>query len=259
MKKLVVGNWKMYPTLPDSIVLATTLRHALQDISGVEVAIAPPTPWLLPISEAWKHKLPHLRLAAQNIWPDDQGAYTGEVSAYMLKNIVSYAIVGHSERRRYGNEDNELVGEKIQSCLRWGITPILCVGEAKKMVNAEGETDSYQWSRLSEQLLEGLKSVPKEKLAEVVIAYEPVWAVGSHNPAKPEYASQVIRKLRQKLADTHGASQAEQVRFIYGGSVTAENAGDYLRQSEIAGLLPGNVSVKAKDFLAICRLAATLG
>ena len=113
--KLIVGNWKMYPTLSDSMVLASTLKKSLEEINGVEVVLAPPTAWLVSIAETWKHKPQHLSLAAQNIWPNDQGAYTGEVSAYLLKNIVQYAIVGHSERRQNALDDNQLVHQKIKA------------------------------------------------------------------------------------------------------------------------------------------------
>lgn len=261
MQKLIVGNWKLYPTLSDSIVLSTTLKRSLEEIKGVEAVIAPPLPWLVPIHQGWRHRLNHLHLAAQNIWADDQGAFTGEISAYMLKDIVRYAIVGHSERRAVG-EDSEMVSEKVQACLKWGVTPILCVGEAKKIIYADGTTNSYQWSRLAEQMIESLSGVSRAKLSSVVIAYESVWAISSHNPAsiaKPGYVEQIITKLRTKLADKFGNEAASSVRFLYGGSVAHENAADYLRLPELGGLLIGSASVKAKDFTETCRLAAKLG
>ncbi len=260
MKRLIIGNWKLYPTLSDSLVLATALKSALEDIKGIEIAIAPPTAWLVPISTSWKHKLPYLHLAAQNIWPEDQGAFTGEVSAYLLKDLVSYAIVGHSERRSMG-EESEQVSEKAQACLKWGITPVICVGEAKKIIHADGTVDSYQWSRLSEQLMESLRGITQAKLPEVVIAYEPVWSISAHNPssvAKPEYVEQIIAKLRLTLGEKYGREPASQVRFLYGGSVSAQTAGNYLREREVRGLLIGSASVKAKDFIETCRIAATL-
>ena len=131
MTKLIVGNWKMYPTLSDSLVLAAGFKKSLEDIRGVEIVLAPPTAWLVPVIESWKHQLPHVHFAAQNIWPNDQGAYTGEVSAYMLKNIVQYAIVGHSERRALGETD-EVVSKKLKAVLAEGLVPILCVGEKER-------------------------------------------------------------------------------------------------------------------------------
>ncbi|MCR4278023.1 MAG: triose-phosphate isomerase, partial [Candidatus Berkelbacteria bacterium] len=179
LSKLIVGNWKMYPTLSDSLVLASTFKRSLEDIQGVEVVLAPPTPWLVPIAESWRHKPQHLFLAAQNIWPNDQGAYTGEVSAYLLRNIIQYAIIGHSERRSYASEDNDLVHQKVQACLQWGIKPILCVGESKKMVDSHGNFDNYQLGKVTEQLLEGIAAAKQDNFAKVTVAYEPIWAIGT--------------------------------------------------------------------------------
>lgn len=260
-KKLVVGNWKLYPTLSDSLVLAASFKRSLEDIQGVDVAIAPPASWLVSIAREWKHQLPHLRLAAQNIHAEDQGAFTGEISAYLLKDIISYAIIGHSERRSMG-EKSEAVSQKAQACLKWGITPIVCVGETKKIMSDDGSTDSAEWARLREELKESVKAVTKAKLTETVIAYEPVWAISSHHPASaadPSYAQAMIAKLRLELADQFGNQIASQIRFLYGGSVASANAADYLRLGEVGGLLVGHESVKAKDFTAICRSAARAG
>lgn len=257
MKKLIVGNWKMYPTLSDSLVLAASVKQSLDELSGVDVVIAPPTPWLVPILEGWKHKVGHLHFAAQNIWPEDQGAFTGETSAYMLKNLVSYTIIGHSERRNYQGEENELLSAKVHAALKWGIKPILCVGEAKKMVDSQGKFDNYQWEQMSEQLIEGLSGVKADQLEKVVIAYEPVWAIGTHNPATAEYAVKVITKLKEKLTEKYG-SNASLAKFIYGGSVSTTNAAEYLKFPEIQGLLIGGLSVKSADFIKVCHLASKL-
>ncbi len=254
--KLVVGNWKMYPTLSDALVLASTLKNSLEDIKGVEVVLAPPTSWLVPIAESWRHKPSHLSLAAQNIWPNDQGAYTGEVSAYMLRNIVQYAIVGHSERRRYAGEDNDLVHQKLQACLQWGIKPILCVGESKKMIDAQGKFDDYHFGKVTEQLLEGLAAAKKDNFDKVAVAYEPVWAIGTGDSATPEYILQVITRLKEKLGEKFGAAPAGLVRFLYGGSVTTDNVAEFLRYGEISGVLAGGISVRSADFLSVCRIAA---
>src|SRR5438552_629434 len=116
MAKVIIGNWKMYPTLSDSLVLTATLKKGLEELKGVEVIIAPPQPWLVPVIEAWGHRLSHVHFASQNIWPDDQGAFTGETSAYLLKNLIRSALVGHSERRLNNHETNDLIHEKILSC-----------------------------------------------------------------------------------------------------------------------------------------------
>lgn len=259
MNKIIVGNWKMYPTLSDSLVLAASVKRSLEEIQGVDVVLAPPTPWLVPIIDSWKHRLGHIHFAAQNIWPEDQGAYTGEISAYMLKNLVSYAIVGHSERRRYQAEENDLIHEKVQACLKWGIKPILCVGESKKMLSSDGKLDAFHWGKVSDQLKEGLAGVKAEQLERVIVAYEPVWAIGTSNPASPEYALQIIGRLKAILTEKYGASAASLVRFIYGGSVATSNAAEFLKYPDIQGLLPGGLSVKSQDFIKVCQLAAKLG
>jgi triosephosphate isomerase len=256
MRKLIVGNWKMYPTLSDSLVLAGSLKNGLEEINGVEVVIAPPAIWLPSIIEHWRHRLSHVSFGVQNIYPEDQGAYTGEISAYFVKSLAKYAIVGHSERRGYLREDNDLINRKVHSALRWQLRPILCVGEAKKVLSTDGSViEPYQWAKLVEQLREGVSGVKKDRIDEVVIAYEPVWAIGTANPASADYAGQVVGKLREVLAEKYGASAAKAVRFLYGGSVDTSNAGEFLLNREIDGLLVGGLSVKAKDFLTICRHA----
>jgi triosephosphate isomerase len=259
--KLIVGNWKMYPTLSDSLVLASVIKRDIEEVKGVEVVIAPPVAWLVPIIEQWRHKPSHLKFAAQNIWPQDQGAYTGEISSYMLKDVVNYAIVGHSERRSYQKENNDLVQEKVQSALGWGITPIICVGEKKKIIKSDGQIDQYQWQELSAQLTEALVGLDDDQLAKVVIAYEPVWAIGNNNPASAEYSADMIGRLKKKLLEKFDPNAVERVRWLYGGSVSPTSASSFLAFRDIDGLLIGTESVKARNFLSICHLAAkaTLG
>jgi triosephosphate isomerase len=226
-------------------------------MKGVEIVIAPPTAWLMPIIESWKTRHSHISFAAQNVWPEDQGAYTGETSPYMLKNLVKYAIVGHSERRKYQGEDNDLIREKIASCLKWHIKPIFCIGETKKVLN-DGKLNETEWEKLVDQLIEGLSGLGKHQLEDIVIAYEPVWAISANNSEKPtivDYAVEVISRLRAKLADKYG-KEAAGVKFLYGGSVESHNVGEYLREDEISGLLVGGASVKAKEFISICQIAS---
>jgi triosephosphate isomerase len=256
--KTIIANWKMYPTYSDAMVLSSSLQSSLEEIRGVECVIAPPIAWLLPIVENWKTKHPHIHFAAQNIFAEDQGAYTGEMSAYMLRNIIKYAIIGHSERRRHLGEDNEMIREKVVACLKWRITPIFCVGEAKKALK-DDKLDPYEWEKLTDQLVEGLSGLSPHQLEEVIVAYEPVWAISANSSSKaadPNYASEIISRLRKKLSDKFSSASASRVRFVYGGSVTPSNASEYLLQPEISGLLVGSVSVKAKDFLNICRVAS---
>ncbi len=260
MNKLIVGNWKMYPTLSDSVVLAAALRKSLEDIKGVDIVLAPPLPWLLSLHEQWKHRPKNIHFAAQNIWPEDQGAFTGEASAYFLKDIIKYAIIGHSERRRNNGEDDELVAKKVHACLKWQITPVICVGETKQAVFADGTIDSSQWQKLSHQMMSVLEGISKEQLSKVVLTYEPVWAISAmgNSPATPEYTSKMVDRLRDRLAEKYGKEASREVRFLYGGSVNSTNTTDYLRYPTLQGALVGAASVKAKDFLGVCQQASQL-
>lgn len=246
----------MYPTLSDSLVLASTLRNRLETLKGIDVVLVPPIAWLTPILDGWKHKLDHVHLGVQNIWAQDQGAYTGEVSAYMVKDLAKYVIIGHSERRRNNGEDDDLIREKLQACLRWRLRPILCIGETKRVLDSSGRVDSYQWQRLTSQMIEGLHGVKADDLTRVVIAYEPVWAIGNSRTASGEYAGEVIKRLRARLTEKYPRQIVDEVRFLYGGSVEPHNTHELLGSPEINGLLVGTASVKTKDFLKICEIAA---
>lgn len=248
----------MLPTLADSLVLAGSVKKQLEELRDVQVILAPPTPWLVSVKEALHRHPKHLALAAQNIWPEDQGAFTGEASAYLLKDIVSYAIIGHSERRSYNSESNALISKKIQAALRWGISPIICVGEAKKAIKADSTVEEHEWSKLVNQLMDALEGVSAEQLDRILVAYEPVWAVGSNNPATSEYTLQVVERLRERVAKKYSASAAAALPFLYGGSVTAITSSDYLRYPQINGLLVGGASVKASEFNRICQHASLL-
>lgn len=255
-KNLIVANWKMYPTLSDSLVLASSIKGHLDELSAVEVVLAPPMSWLITLKQEWRHWPRHLHLAAQNIWSEDQGAFTGEVSAYFLKDVVDYAIVGHSERRRYNSETNDLIREKVHACLRWRIKPILCVGETKRLFDSDNRLDSYRWSVVEKQLSEGLYGVKGEDIERVTIAYEPVWSIGGGRAAPKTYVELTVARIREYLKGKYGRAIADQVTILYGGSVEADNAADYLSLTDIGGLLVGSLSLKAKEFLRICRLAS---
>ncbi len=255
--KMVVGNWKMFPTLSDALVLTGMVKTAAEQLKGVEIVIAPPSPWIVPVAESIRHRLNNFHLAAQNVWPEDQGAHTGEVSAYLLRNLVEYAILGHSERRRDQREDNDLIHDKLISCLKWGIKPILCVGETKPVFAHDGATDDYQLNRILEQLTDALEGVADDGLSRIIIAHEPVFAVGTKRPVKPQYASEVIHRLRLKLQEKFG-EVGYRLPILYGGSVEANNVASYLRSPGIDGLLIGSMSVRGRDFIKACQIAAGL-
>jgi len=256
-KKIIVGNWKMYPSLSDALVLAASLKKSLDEIRSVEVVLAPPNAWLVPVIEAYSRRGKHIHFASQNVFSEDQGAFTGEVSAYLLRNLIDYAIVGHSERRALG-EDSHFVNEKVHSCLRWKIRPILCIGEHQRIFDSSHKTRSDQLRKVNDQLLTGLGGVKEADLDKVIIAYEPVWAVGTRHSATPHYAVEVINKLRDRLVHRYSKRAVFEMTFLYGGSVERSNAHDYLKYPEIGGLLLGGASVKAGEFAAICRLAASI-
>lgn len=232
---MVVGNWKMYTEASDAHVLATSIRNYVSNIKEIEIVLCPPIIWLSEILSI-VGKGGRIELGAQNMFYEKEGPYTGEISPMMIKNLAKYVIIGHSERREHFGETNLDVNEKVIVALRAGLYPIICVGEKKKSVN-------YPTSVVN-QLKEALAHVPKKYYAQVVIAYEPVWAIGTGENADPEYAAKVISQLRQLvLRDSP---------ILYGGSVNSKNAAGFANRPEIDGLLVGGASLRASEFVKIC-------
>lgn len=232
MSKLIIANWKMNPSsLEDARLLARE-----SDTDGL--VVCPPFLYL----EAVRDELNLAGLGAQDLFWEENGAYTGEISPFQLKNIgVRYAIIGHSERRQYLGETDEMVAKKVKACLDFGITPILCVGETKKEHN-----DNKAQEVVEREVMIGLSLVGgRESL--VVIAYEPIWAIGSGIPDDPENTVKMAEFIR-KTANAD-------VPVLYGGSVTPENADDFLRQKEISGALVGGASLRGESIKAITRIA----
>lgn len=251
-KPIIVGNWKMNTTLADATVLATTIKNNIADLD-VDVVLCPPFTWLYPLAEILDPPVggspKNIHLGAQNMWFAPKGAMTGEVSPLMVKSLAKYVILGHSERRSHFHEDNTLINDKIQAALEHNLKPIVCVGESKKM--AEGKK-----SDIISQLRGSLKGISRNDADEIIIAYEPVWAIGTGNAATGAYAAQVIKDLRDTLADLFGTPVSERMRILYGGSVDSENVREFVFQPEIDGVLAGGASLKAKEFIKICREAA---
>lgn len=241
MRRLIIAaNWKMNTTLADAMVLATVVRDGLERISGVEVVLCPPAVFLYPVSEIIHSGISHISLGAQNIFDEDFGAYTGEISAPMIKKICRYVIVGHSERRDHFKEKDEFINDKIIAALRHKITPIICVGEHKKTA------DSYKDA--ARELKESLKGISKSDFERIVVSYEPVWAVGTGKPATPEYAARAITLIREIVG--------LKTSILYGGSVDSKNIADFTRRAEIDGALVGGASLKGQEFVSICEQAA---
>ncbi len=247
-KKLIIGNWKMNLNVHEASLYVHHLSEAVAVHHDVEVAVAPTMLALQPISLQVKRR--QFKLAAQNFYWRDFGAFTGEVSASQLRGLVEYGIVGHSERRHVFRERDREVRDKVQAALRNRITPILCIGETTHE-RSSGETAGV----LQDQLTEGLANVTGDELAQIVIAYEPVWAIGTGKNAMPDDVTKAIRLIRRHVAHLFGAAASREVRVLYGGSVTKESADAYLSLDGVDGLLVGGASLKLHDFASIVASA----
>ncbi|HEY78124.1 MAG TPA: triose-phosphate isomerase [Dehalococcoidia bacterium] len=241
---LIAGNWKMNTTVDEAIELVIELRQGLDEIADVEKALCPPFVSLATVRELIKGT--SIKLGAQNVYFEPKGAYTGEVSPLMLAGLCEYVIIGHSERRQYFNEDGELINKKIRAAMAVGLKPILCVGERLEE-NEAGKTEAVVSGQL-ESALAGL-----DHLGGPVIAYEPVWAIGTGRAATGEQANGTIAFIRRTVARLAGEQAAADSRILYGGSVTAANATEFMQQPEIDGALVGGASLKAAEFISIVR------
>ena len=254
MKTYIVGNWKMNLTVGESSIYLHKLLKRLKQSRGIEVIISPSLVSLQPLSlQIDRHKL---KLAAQNFFYQDYGAYTGEVSVTQLRSLVDYAIVGHSERRYIFHESDKDVRAKMAAAIRNGITPILCIGETASERDF-GETKDV----LRDQLFGGLSDVAVEDLKKVIIAYEPVWAISSVKGARlasPDDIQASIALIHKQLKTRFGAEVEAQIPVLYGGSVNPSNAGAYLTIPGVNGLLIGGSSLIADHFIEIIDLAKRL-
>ena len=247
-KRLIIGNWKMNHDVHGASMYLHKLSDKIQVRRDVEVVVAPTMLALQTLSV--QVNLRQIKLAAQNFYWRDSGAYTGEVSATQLRGIVQYGIVGHSERRYLFGETDKDTRAKVQSAIRNRIRPILCIGETIQE-RTNGETEMV----LHDQLVGGLANVTSEELDQVVIAYEPVWAIGTGVNAKPDDVARAIKAIRSQLTHLYGKKSAESVQVIYGGSVTDSSASDYLALPDIDGLLIGASSLDAYMFDEIVKKA----
>ena len=246
----VAGNWKMHNSVLDSINLVKELLPGLEKVQGVNSIICPPFTALAPVAEVIKGSSIHL--GAQNLYWEEKGAYTGEISPGMVAEIAEYVILGHSERRAYFHDTDDVVNKKIRAALEVGLNPILCVGETLEE-NESGGTGEV----VKRQLTRGLQDVTKQQLEKVIVAYEPVWAIGTGKAATPEGANQVIKKfIRDELVIIGSGDLADSIPILYGGSVKPDNAREYFEQPDIDGALVGGASLKADDFVQITEAAA---
>jgi len=249
-RPFVAGNWKMFMTAAQSRVLISELLPGLTAFHGVEIVICPPFTSIIPVAAMLAGT--DIGVGAQNMHWEESGAYTGEVSAPMLAEYCKYVIIGHSERRAYFGETDKSVNQKVKSAISHGLVPIMCVGETLDE-NESGKTRDV----ISRQLKEGLDGIDVNSATAVVIAYEPVWAIGTGRAATAEGANQVIADIiRFGLGQMFGNQLAQEVRVLYGGSVKANNAGEFFKQVDIDGALVGGASLKASEFVPIVAAAA---
>ena len=248
-KKFVAGNWKMFTTAASGKELAANIVRGLATEDRVTVAVCPPFPYLLEIAEVLRGS--KVALGAQNVYPEQEGAFTGEVSPTMLRDVgCRYVIVGHSERRHKLGENDAFINRKVKAALAAGLQVILCVGETLEERQAN-RTESV----LDSQLLGGLAEVKVDSLNRLVIAYEPVWAIGTGQNATPVQAQHVHAFIRLQIGNRFGEERARALPIQYGGSVKPENAASLLRQPDVDGALVGGASLQAEPFLTIVRAA----
>ena len=247
-KKLIGGNWKMNLNVQQASLLMHRLHERIQIHRDIEVVIAPSFVCLQPMSLQLDRR--KFRLMAQNGYHKDEGAYTGEVSMTMLHDLVPYVLVGHSERRNILEEHEDVIRDKVTAAVRNGITPWLCVGE-KKDERLRMETKQV----IHDQLFSGLSNLTAEEVAEIVIAYEPVWAIGTGETAMPDQAEEAVEFIRKHIHDTFGAYASHAVRVVYGGSVKSHNARSFLDVKGIDGLLVGGASLNYHEFSGIVQAA----
>ena len=246
-RPLIAGNWKMNNNSAESVELVSQLREMVSEAENVEVVVAPPYTALSSVAAAIKDS--NIFLSAQNTFWEESGAFTGEISPSMLKDIgCQYAIIGHSERRQYFVETNETVNKRLKAALKASLTPIVCIGET-----LEEREASKTLAVIEQQVREGLNGLSPEEMDRVVIAYEPVWAIGTGKTATPDQAQEVHHFIRKQIAQIFSERIAENIRILYGGSVKPDNIDQLMAQKDIDGALVGGASLKADSFARIVK------
>lgn len=249
-KTYIIGNWKMHCSPAEASLLVNRLKKEIKRIpDDVEVVLCPPTVDLTTVRQELVHH-DRFALGAQNVYPMDEGAFTGEVSVAMIADLVRYVIVGHSERRHIFGERDGLIAQKVSAVRRHGLSPVLCVGETK-----HERTSGHAKQVVADQLDNGLSLLTEEEIGDVIIAYEPVWAIGTGESAKPEDARGMLEYIRSWLGTEYSGAIASSVPLLYGGSVDGTNAASYLKLNDCAGLLVGGASVNYKSFATILEKA----
>jgi triosephosphate isomerase (TIM) len=249
-RPIIAGNWKMYKTLKDGQELVVALRRELFKVENVDIVVCPPFTLLAYLTDALESS--NIAVGAQDLYWQDEGAFTGEISPVMLKDAgCKYVIIGHSERRQFFDETNENVNKKIKASLKHGLTPIICVGENRQ------ERESNETFKVIEAHIKGgLVDISAEDLFKTVIAYEPVWAIGTGLTATPEQAQEVHKFIRDLLKKMYQEEISSQIRIQYGGSVKPENIAELISKPDVDGALVGGASLKADTFTQIVTKAS---
>jgi triosephosphate isomerase len=249
-KPFIAGNWKMNMDSKSAVALASGLAGELKGVDTVDVAVAPPFVYLQGVANALSAS--NIALGSQNVYFEEKGAFTGETSCQMLKDVCcTYAIIGHSERRHVMGETDELINKKVHAVISGGLLPILCVGELLDEREAEKTT-----AVVTEQIKKGLDGIDAEKVLAVTIAYEPVWAIGTGKTASSDQAQEVHAMIRGLLSDMYDESVAQQIRIQYGGSAKPSNTAELMACPDVDGLLVGGASLKVEDFSAMIKTVA---
>jgi triosephosphate isomerase len=253
MRKIIIaGNWKMYKNVAEAVELVRELKERVASIKKTGIIVCPPATNLTSVYEIIKGS--NIALGAQNMFWEAEGAFTGENSADMIKSTgASYVIIGHSERRQYFAETDETVNKKLQTALKYGLIPIICVGET-----LEEREGGITRDVVKTQINGALQAISAEQMSKIIIAYEPVWAIGTGKTATPDQAQDVHAFIRSLIKDLYNDKTAENIIIQYGGSVKPENASDLLSQSDIDGALVGGACLKAESFSAIIAAAESL-
>lgn len=248
-KPFIAGNWKMFNTVREAVNLVQTIKAGLNKTDDCHVVICPPFTSLGAVSPLLEDG--PLELGAQNMHPETEGAFTGEISPGMLKDLnCRYVILGHSERRQYFKEDDAFVNDKVKTALKYSLIPIVCVGETLDQRNAK-----QQFEVVKSQIDNSLKDLTKDEILKIVIAYEPVWAIGTGKTATPEIAEQMQSYVRRLLKELFGDDAAAKIPILYGGSVKPDNIADLIKKPNIDGALVGGASLKAESFVQIVQNA----
>ncbi len=244
-RPLIAGNWKMFKTISEAVTLVNIIKAGVHKVTDCDIVICPPFTALAAISEIIQDA--KIDLGAQNMYSETEGAFTGEISPMMLKDVgCRYVILGHSERRQHFKETNEMINKKVVAALKYNLVPILCLGETLEEREAR-----RAFEIVKQQFDQSLKGLKPEEMERVVIAYEPVWAIGTGRTATPEQAEQMHSYIRRLLNEQYGEAVGEKIAILYGGSVKPDNTAQLMGKPNVDGALVGGASIKAESFIQI--------